>query len=506
METFTWWSAEEKKLAIEAKEFINGIIPMAEEAWWRKEYPRSVMDKIAEKGYFGAAIPRKYGGMELGTTGTCIIAEEIGRIMGVSKLFGATMIGGVHQILEFGTEEQKKRFLPRIAAGELGALGITEPYVGSDAAGIETFARHEGDKYTITGKKRMVVGTGVASHYMMYARTSNDAEDIHKHRHLSAFIVEKGMPGFTVEKINELLSLDYIPNGYLNLDDVPVPLDNRFGEEGEGWKVMVSGLNWERTIHAAYTIGALYEALRFVVPYAQRRIQFGKPTLDLVNNQFKIADLVTTLKLARLNTFYTAHLLDSGQEAAMESAICKVFNTDMGLQAMIDAIQVMGGDGVTKFYPLEKYFRDLKVDQIAAGTSEICKLVIFRMALSDMAEELKMPRRAMHQELGVPVRTFEKPLKHTQIDETGLLEVLAENYRINPGLYMTREDLKEEFDVKDDELDKLMIVLEQKGLMKLYRGRKGIELARATYEGLRQANPAEYYRWFPSWVKEEDIF
>jgi alkylation response protein AidB-like acyl-CoA dehydrogenase len=153
MEAFTWWSMQDKKLAVEAKEFIDGIIPLAEAAWWRKEYPREVMARIADRGYFGAGIPEKYGGMGLSTTGICIIAEEIGRIMGLSKLFGATLIGGVHQIMEFGAEEQKKRFLTRIAAGELGALGITEPYTGSDAAGIETFARREGDNISSWARK-----------------------------------------------------------------------------------------------------------------------------------------------------------------------------------------------------------------------------------------------------------------------------------------------------------------------------------------------------------------
>ncbi|MBA7622508.1 hypothetical protein ES703_29885 [subsurface metagenome] len=213
-----------------------------------------------------------------------------------------------------------------------------------------------------------------------------------------------------------------------------------------------------------------------------------------------------TLKLARLATYYTAYLLDLGQDAALESAICKTFNTDSTVEASLNAIQVMGGDGVTKFYPLEGVLRQAKTDQIAGGTNEISKILIYRMGLREMAKELKMPRRVVHNELGVPLTTFESAAKQSQFDENSLLKVLAEDYRVNPGLYMSREDLKEAFDVEDEELDQVMVSLEQKKLVNLYRERKGIELAKATYEGLRKANPPEHYRWFPSWVRKEDIF
>jgi alkylation response protein AidB-like acyl-CoA dehydrogenase len=144
---------------------------------------------------------------------------------------------------------------------------------------------------------------------MLYARTNDAPEAVSRYRHLTGFIVEKGMPGFTVEKVNEIIGFDNTPNGYLNLDGVRVPVENRIGEEGEGWRVMTSGLNFERTIISASTLGIYRIALRTVVGYAQRRIQFGKPTIDLVSNQFKIADLMINLKLARLATFYAAHLL-----------------------------------------------------------------------------------------------------------------------------------------------------------------------------------------------------
>jgi alkylation response protein AidB-like acyl-CoA dehydrogenase len=507
MEAFFWWNDEQKKLAVSVKEFVDELMPRAEEASWKQEFPWDIVDSLANRGYFGAGVDKEYGGMGLGATGACIITEEIGRMPGLGPgVFAASMLGGTHQIKEFGTEEQRARFLSRVAKGELGAIALTEPFVGTDAAGIETTARREGNTYIINGKKRFVTGAGVANRYMLYARTSDDPEDIHRNRHITGFIVEKGMPGFTVEKINELIGLDNILNGYLNLDEVPVPVNNRIGDEGQGWQIMTSGFNYERVICASLAVGGFRELLKSVVSYGQRRIQFGQPTINIPTNQFKVADILLELKLAKLSTYYAAHLLDLGQPAAIESSICKLYGTDMLMHASVEAVQVMGGDGATKFYPLDRILREAKVAQIAGGTSEAMKLLIHRMGLREMADQLKMPRRVVHEELGVPMSAVAAPAKQPQIDDNKLLKVLAEDYRVNPGLYMSREDLKEQFDVKNEELDRVLVSLEEKKLVKLHRRRGVIELAKATYEGLKKANPSEYYRWFPSRVRKEDIF
>jgi alkylation response protein AidB-like acyl-CoA dehydrogenase len=507
VEHFSWWTEEQKKLAVSVKEFVDALMPRAEEASWKKEFPWDIVDSIASRGYFGAGVAREYGGMGLGVTGACIANEEIGRMPALGPgIFSATMLGGVHQVTEFGTEEQKAKFLTRVAKGELGAIALTEPFVGTDAAGIETTARRDGDIYIINGKKRFVTGAGVASRYMLYAKTSDKPEDIRRNRHITGFIVEKGMPGFTVEKINELIGLDNILNGYLNLDEVPVPVDNRIGDEGQGWQIMMAGLNYERVICASLAVGGFRELLKSVVSYGQRRIQFGQPTINIPTNQFKVADMLLELKLAKLSTYYAAHLLDSGQPAAVESSICKLYGTDMLMHASVEAVQVMGGDGATKFYPLDRIMREAKTAQIAGGTSEAMKLLIYRMGLKEMADELKMPRRVIHEELGVPMPVAAAPAKQLQIDDNKLLKVLAEDYRVNPGLYMSREDLKAQFDVENEELDRVLVSLEEKKLVKLYRRRGIIELAKATYEGLKKANPLEYYRWFPPRVRKEDIF
>jgi alkylation response protein AidB-like acyl-CoA dehydrogenase len=507
MEAFFWWTEEQKKLAASIKEFVDELMPRAEEAFWKREFPWDIVESVTSRGYFGAGIAKEYGGMGLSVTGTCIVNEEVGRMPALGPgIYASAMLGGVHQIKEFGTEEQKARFLGRVVKGELGAIALTEPFAGTDVVGIETTARRDGNRYIINGKKRFVTGAGMASRYMLYARTSDDAEDIRRRHHLTGFIVEKGMPGFTVEKVNELIGLDNIHNGYLDLDEVPVPVDNRIGDEGQGWQAMISGFNYERVICASLAVGGFRELLRSVVSYGQRRVQFGQPTIKLATNQFKIADMLAELKLSRLSTYYAAHLLDLGQPAAVEASISKLYGTDRLMRSSVEAVQVMGGDGVTKFYPLDRIMREAKTAQIAGGTSEAMKLLIYRMGLREMAEELKMPHRVIHEELGVPMPTVAALVKQSKIDENRLLKVLAEDYRVNPGLYMSREDLKERFDVKDEELDWVLVSLEEKKMVKLYRKRGIVQLAKATYQGLKKANPPEYYRWFPSRVRQEDIF
>jgi len=350
------------------------------------------------------------------------------------------------------------------------------------------------------------VAAGVAHRHMVYVRTSNTPDDIKAYKHLTGFIVEKGTPGLTVEKINEIIGFDNIQNGVLNFENVRVPAANRIGAEGEGWRVMTAGLNFERTLICAQVTGWIFELLRNAVPYAQRRVQFGRPTIDIPENQFKIANLVSKAKIARLLTYYTAHLWDLGSDITLESNTAKLYNCEAAMQASLDAIQVMGGDGVTPFYPLTEIMGLSKVENIAGGTMEACRLVIFRTAVRQMADELKMRRRVVHAKLGVPVPVSIAPAKQKEVTEAALMAALAEDYRVNPGLYMSMSDFREQFDADEKALSETLTALEQKGLVKLYRTKKGIELAKATYEGLAQAHPPEYYRWYPSWATKERIF
>ncbi len=506
MDVYPWWTEEQKSFQEEIGKFVKEVMPVDAETRWRREFPWEIFNRISEKGYTGAGVPREYGGLGLGATGACIAAEGFNRMPGPGRVFVGNMLGGLRQIVEFGTEAQKKRFLPNIAKGEIGAIVITEPFAGTDAAAQEVSARRDGDGYLLNGKKRYIVSAGVASRYMVYARTSTDPKDREKHRHLTAFVVEKGTKGFSVEKINEIIGFENIQNGVLDFSKVRIPKENMIGQEGDGWQVMTAGLNFERTLICAQTVGWMGELIRNVVPYAQRRVQFGKPTISFTNNQFKVADLIIRLKIARLMTYYTAHLWDLGWDITVESNVAKVFNCEGVMASSLDAIQVMGGDGLTPFYPLSAIMNVAKVENIAGGTMEACRLVIYRNGLRQMGDELKMPHRIIHEELGVPVPASRLPERKKGVDEEALLKVLAEDYRVNPGLHMSREDLRMHFDTEDASLDEVLMALEKKGLVKLLRDKRGIALAKATYEGLEKAFPLDHYRWFPAWAKQDNIF
>jgi alkylation response protein AidB-like acyl-CoA dehydrogenase len=509
MEPFQWWTDKQKNLMEEARIFADRSLPMGEETLWTRKFPLSLLKEVASRGWFGVVIPEKYGGLDSGVTGASVVTEELSRVCAaLSEAYAVSMFGGVEQILTFGTEEQKRTWLPKIAKGQVvGAVCITEPFAGSDAAGIETTARKEGDRYIVNGKKRFITNAGLAGLYVVYARSSEKKEDKAKYQHLTAFLVEKGTPGFSVEKINELSGWTGLPNGTLDFDDVKVPASNCIGGEGTGWKVMMAGLNFERVVYSAGMLGPMREAIRNAVAYSQRRLQFDRPTIDLPTNQAKLAEMFSGLYNCRLLVYHAAHLLDEHEDAMVEASTAKMLVSDTYEKLISDAIQVMGGDGWTRFYPVEAYLRDAKVNQIGAGTNQIMKLVIFRGALKAMNKDLKMLRRRIHPRLSVPVSTNEQQSK-LGTDEEGILKALAEDYTVNPGLYMTREDLKERLTEQDDaELDGILQKLASKDFVRLYRdGKGGISLVKATYEGLRKTGPLDEFKWYPEWLTKEFVF
>ena len=493
----------------DARAFADRSLPEGEEVFWTKKFPRDLLKEVAKKGWFGTVVPTEYGGIGAGVTGTGIVTEELSRVCSaLSEAYAVSLFGGVEQILTFGTPEQKRKWLPRIAKGEIvGAVCITEPFVGSDAAGIETTAKPEGNNYILNGKKRFITNAGLADIYVVYTKTSEKPEDKAKYQHLTAFLVEKKTPGFSVEKINELSGWIGLPNGFLDFDNVKIPAQDCIGPEGAGWKVMMAGLNFERVVYSAGMLGPMRESIRHAVAYAQRRMQFDKPTIDMPSNQAKIAEMLSQLYTSRLLVYYAAHLLDQHKDAMVEAATAKMFTSDTYERLISDAVQVMGGDGWTRFYPVESYLRDAKVNQIGAGTNQIMKLVIFRGGLKAMAKDLKMPKRRVHEKLKVPISTAE-PFTKLEPTEDNVLKALAEDYMVNPGLYMTREDLKERLEeTSDEKLDAILKGLEAKSWTKLHRdSRKTIALVKATYDGLRKAAPLVKYKWYPDWLSKDFIF
>ncbi len=510
METFPWWSETQIKLAEDAKRFTDEILlPIGERDALKKKFPWESVRLMGSKGWFGALIPKKYGGHaeEWGVTGATIIMEEVSRTGVISMPLGCTMFGSATQIAHNGNEEQKKKWLPRINSGELlGCITMTESYAGSDIAGIDATAVREGDFYIVNGKKRFQTSAAAAHLYMCYFLTGLKPEDRKAYRHLSAFVLEKGTPGFHIEKVNDTMGYDGLYNCYLSFDNVKIPVFNRLGEEGDGWKIMMSGLNVERILNAAPTLGPMRECIRYTQQHLERRMQFGRPVGEIATNQFKLADMIWKLYLSRLVVYYSAYCADLGKDVPVEAAICKMFGSDSAMQTASEAVQCMGGNGVMKIYPVERIMRDAKHAQIAAGTSEILKLLIYRMGLKNLKPDLKVPPRAIDPELKLPL-PLGKPLPRKPAkDENDVLKILAENYRVNPGLHMTMEDMKEWLDITDADLTRHLESLEKQCLVGLYRARKGICLARISFTGLQKANPPEYYRYMPAWADPSDLF
>ncbi len=509
VEPYFWWNDEQKEIAIRVAQFVEDNLEEAETYFWKKKFPWPLVKKVAAEGYFGAGIPKEYGGLELGATGSCIVAEQLGRLYAVGHVFTVSMLAGLEQILRFATDEQKQKLLPKIASGEeLGAVCITEPFAGSDAANVRTTAVKEGDEWIINGKKRFITGAGVSDRYFIYAQTSEDVATQKQYGHITSFVVEKGRPGFSLEKINPLIGFDNVPNGYLNFDHVRIPDENRIGAVGKGWGVMMAGLNFERLIGAAVFGGIGEDILKLIFHYTKRRIQFRRTINQFPGIQNDIAEMIMKLKMARLFSYHTAWQLDQGMEPMVEASIAKWAITEWGREIGTKVIQVLGGDGLTKFYPAERLLREAKIGEIVAGTSEVQKMIIYRF--TSMLPQYLNPniRLRWKDEVNAPVIS-KKPSQFNglEVNDDNVLKVIAHDYKVNPGLYMTPDDVRDDIGGSRSALRKVFESLEEKKLIVTHKDRQGkIELVKASYTGLQKAFPAEYYQWFPDWYDDADKF
>jgi len=509
MDTFPWWNEAQIRLAEEAAKFVDEVLmPVGMRSIAKNELAREATRLMAGRDWFGALVPKKYGGHfeDWGVTGAAILNEEAARA-GVVGPLGTTMFGSATQLLHNGSEEQKQKWLPAMAKGELlGCITMTEPYAGSDIASIESTAVRAGDDYIINGKKRFQTTAAAADLYLCYFRTSGKPEDRAAYRHLSAFVVEKGAPGFHVEKVNDMIGMFGNYNGNLTFDQARIPAFNRLGNEGDGWKIMMGGLNVERILNAAPILGLMRECIRYAKQHLERRLQFGRPTGDIATNQFKLAEMISKLCLSRVMMYYACHCIDLGREIPVEAAVSKLFAADSLMETALEAIQCMGGNGALKIYPVQRIMQDAKLTQIAAGTSEVLKLLIYRQGTKRMKDDLKAPQRMIDPDLKVPLPVGKPPARVAARSEADVLAVLAENYRVNPGLHMTMEDIREWLEASDADLKKYLEALEARGWAGLYRTRQGIALARVTLAGLQQAHAPEYYRYIPDWAAPQDMF
>lgn len=505
-EKFGWWTEEQKRLAEEVADFVDTeLMPPVEEYERSYEFPWKIAKKVGKRGLFGVGLPKEYGGLgeEYGVTGECIINEELGRLgFGMMVFYGSTIYGVAHPLSRFGSKELKEKYLGRIAKGEIiGAVGITEPFFGSDAASMEVTARLEDDEYILNGKKRFIINAGIADLYTVYCLTDSSAEARAKYRHLSAFLVEREAPGFTVEKIHELCGIDNARNGVLDFDDARVPKGNLLAKEGEGWTVMTSALNAERTIGAAGQVGGMRSAIETVMEYTRKRIQFGRPISDFQAIQFMITDMVMKMTLARTMIYTTAYIFDhEGRDAPLEAAISKLYAAASAVDTARDAIQCCGGDGYTKYYPVERLYRDAKLREISAGSNQIQKNIIWRRA-SRYYRKIEMERMRKKAET-FGIKGDEASGSKEENIKRLILETLAEYYKQHPGLYVDREELKVITGIEDEKLDENIAALEQESLLISYKSKRD-SLIRATYEGLKQAKPKGYYKMIPEWAKED---
>ncbi|TRM10801.1 acyl-CoA dehydrogenase [Lentibacillus cibarius] len=355
----------------------NDVEPTAAERDEEERFDRAIFDKMAELGLTGIPWPEAYGGIGADFVSYCIAVEELSRVCASTGVtLSAHLSLASWPIYKYGSEEQKKTFLYRLATGEaLGAYALSEPGSGSDAAAMKTVAKKDGDDYILNGNKVWITNGGVADIYIVFAITDPEA----KHKGISAFIVEKEMDGFTFGKKEKKLGIRSSPTTELIFDNCRVPKANLLGEEGQGFKIAMSTLDGGRNGIAAQALGIAQGALDAAVDYAKEREQFGKPIAENQGISFKLADMATEVEASRLLTYQAAWLESEGKPYGKASAMSKLFSGDAAMRITTEAVQIFGGYGYTKDYPVERYMRDAKITQIYEGTNEIQRLVIGRM-------------------------------------------------------------------------------------------------------------------------------
>jgi butyryl-CoA dehydrogenase len=350
------------------------ILPVRAELDEKEEFPWALMKDLADADLFRIFIPEEYEGLNEGLFTLCLVVEELSRACGgVAVTYAADALGAM-PILLYGSEEQKRKYLPDIASGaKLTAFGLTEPGAGSDAGGIRTTATRDGDDYIINGTKQFITNGGEAEIYTVIALT----DPTRGPRGASAFIVDKGTPGFTFGKKEMKMGMRTSATRELVFHNCRVPKTNLLGREGVGFIVTMKTLDSTRPGVGAVAVGLAQGALEAAVAYAQQRVQFGHPISAIQAVQHILANMAMELEAARALVYATARTIDSGAKNISEiGAMAKVFATDMAMKVTTDAVQVFGGPGYMRDYPMEKMMRDAKINQIWEGTNQVLRNVI----------------------------------------------------------------------------------------------------------------------------------
>jgi alkylation response protein AidB-like acyl-CoA dehydrogenase len=364
-----------RRIAVEKME------PLREKYDEEATFPWDIVEIMKQSDLFAVMIPEEYGGISGRVTDLVIVTEELCAVdMGISLAFGVTGLG-MYPILITGSEEQKQKYLSQIATGDkLAAFGLTEANAGSDAGGIETTARKEGDTYVLNGTKQWISNGGEAEIYTVFAMTDKSKGP----RGCSCFVVEKGTPGFSFGKKENKMGIRANSTRELIFEDCVIPAENLLGREGTGFITAMKVFDKSRPMVGAQAVGVARGAFEYAAKYANQRIQFGKPISSFQAVQFMLADMATQIEAARALVMQTAKMVDAGiKNYSKESAMCKYFASDVAMKVTTDAVQICGGYGYMKEYPVEKMMRDAKILQIYEGTNQIQRGIVANALLKE---------------------------------------------------------------------------------------------------------------------------
>jgi len=367
-----------KKQALSLKLFkefaLNEVKPLAAEIDEKERFPLETVQKMASIGMMGIPIPGEFGGSDGDNLIYTMAVEELSKFCGTTGvILSAHTSLACGPLYSFGTDEQKRKYLVPLASGEkLGAFGLTEPNAGSDASMQQTIAVKEGSNYRINGSKIFITNGGYADIFIIFAMTDKTKGT----RGISAFILEKGMEGFSIGKTEHKLGIKGSSTTELIFKDVMVPEENLLGQDGKGFKIAMTTLDGGRIGIAAQALGIAQGALDEAIKYTKERKQFGKPLSAFQNSQFQIAELQTKIDAARLLTYRAASFKDKGLPYSKEAAMAKYYASDIAMESTRISIQLLGGYGYTREYPLERMYRDAKITEIYEGTTEVQKMVI----------------------------------------------------------------------------------------------------------------------------------
>ncbi|WDY59729.1 acyl-CoA dehydrogenase [Pseudomonas sp. PSKL.D1] len=368
---------EQQQIADAVRDFAQERLRPFSEQWDKAHrFPREAIDEMAALGLFGMLVPEQYGGSDTGYVAYAMALEEIAAGDGAcSTIMSVHNSVGCVPILKFGTEQQKQQFLAPLASGSMiGAFALTEPQAGSDASSLKTRARLDGDHYALNGSKQFITSGQNAGVVIVFAVTDPQAGK----RGISAFIVPTDTPGYQVARVEDKLGQHASDTCQIVFDNVRVPVANRLGEEGQGYKIALANLEGGRIGIASQAVGMARAAFEVARDYANERQSFGKPLIEHQAVAFRLADMATRIAVARQMVLHAAALRDAGRPALVEASMAKLFASEMAEKVCSDALQTLGGYGYLSDFPLERIYRDVRVCQIYEGTSDIQRMVIAR--------------------------------------------------------------------------------------------------------------------------------